>query len=820
MPERERWRDHALRATSGIASTTMKSIGPSVQKYWDERSHKKHDKKLSAVTNPLIYTPLPTPTSIRLLTIHPGPACSILYTTLRTADLASYPQYTALSYTWELGASWKSTTFNILRPYVTGELDDKSLVGVGDETKKRIICNNQIAELQPNLYACMLYMRKHGIGEVWIDALCMNQEDDDENGVQVPLMGRIYGQAERTVVWLGDCPSFLSPGISALRAWSGEGSLAKKEPAAIMAVLYLLSRRWFRRLWVLQEMCIPPALTFWFGSHELSETDLINALEAIKATLRDAVAKSWAANKFSSFMMRRWGGQLRYFPDNVKLRELYQRGERWSLEEWMLATKGRMAKDPRDLVYGGMAIIQPEALRIDTSLQLPPTSPPDPHDITMWEVIRVDYSTPVPTLLTQLAACLLSQPGAGLSLLSISARSRDYDEMDEYWDPLTKTKKGPLPSWIPNPGNEASLAVEMFASQGGHHFKACLRESGTKISADGSKLFIDVVRLGVIEGPNWESNSIESDAEDPEGINTLLRIFAGVGFTDHSFNYGGILPEGFSQWFVDLPEVYGKGLSMFEVLARVITGGMARKSRGKEDDLLASGGSLPASREKHSVEPLMSSQALRTGLCGLLASYMGKLDQELRRVSGGQDEEQIEQALRFVSKETELYDQLKKKYPQEKWWRDGEERSEEERDDARDFSQAQGRAMWGRAIKKTGAEDGGTIVLAPSCVEKGDVVMLVKGAYVPYIFTPYEVFVQRLSDRLKQWKTIQVEDSLTMNTLAAELKLAETRVKAAEENLAAKGGGWILVGEAYVEGFMNGEADGSSDYWFERIAIV
>jgi hypothetical protein len=40
---------------------------------------------------------------------------------------------------------------------------------------------------------------------LWVDAVCINQDDDDdEKGVQMPFMGIIYQQAHPIIVWLGE----------------------------------------------------------------------------------------------------------------------------------------------------------------------------------------------------------------------------------------------------------------------------------------------------------------------------------------------------------------------------------------------------------------------------------------------------------------------------------------------------------------------------------------------------------------------------------------------------------------------------------------
>lgn len=38
---------------------------------------------------------------------------------------------------------------------------------------------------------------------VWIDALCINQQDKDERASQVRLMGQIYSSAASIAIWIG-----------------------------------------------------------------------------------------------------------------------------------------------------------------------------------------------------------------------------------------------------------------------------------------------------------------------------------------------------------------------------------------------------------------------------------------------------------------------------------------------------------------------------------------------------------------------------------------------------------------------------------------
>ncbi|KAK7753719.1 hypothetical protein SLS62_004342 [Diatrype stigma] len=56
--------------------------------------------------------------------------------------------------------------------------------------------------------------------DVWIDALCINQEDIDEKNSQVPMMGDIYAQAAFVVAWLGEEDEHSKKAFELVRRWA------------------------------------------------------------------------------------------------------------------------------------------------------------------------------------------------------------------------------------------------------------------------------------------------------------------------------------------------------------------------------------------------------------------------------------------------------------------------------------------------------------------------------------------------------------------------------------------------------------------------
>ncbi|KAH0431144.1 hypothetical protein CcaCcLH18_07322 [Colletotrichum camelliae] len=99
---------------------------------------------------------------------------------------------------------------------------------------------------------------------IWIDAICINQDDLDEKGLQVQLMAEIYARASCVIVWLenvtGDClidGESQAGGFQALRMLEAAASRHEavlEDKQDWLAVEKLLGRPWFRRIWVLQEV--------------------------------------------------------------------------------------------------------------------------------------------------------------------------------------------------------------------------------------------------------------------------------------------------------------------------------------------------------------------------------------------------------------------------------------------------------------------------------------------------------------------------------------------------------------------------------------
>ncbi|RFN46935.1 heterokaryon incompatibility protein-domain-containing protein [Fusarium flagelliforme] len=119
---------------------------------------------------------------------------------------------------------------------------------------------------------------------IWIDQICINQDDDLERALQVGMMKDIYTSSEGTIIWLGShvrnierVPPLLERlSIFYNRDMNPDGT--RKRNTAWIAFGSILGRPWFVRSWVIQETALSRRLPRIFcGTKELSWQNLVSA---------------------------------------------------------------------------------------------------------------------------------------------------------------------------------------------------------------------------------------------------------------------------------------------------------------------------------------------------------------------------------------------------------------------------------------------------------------------------------------------------------------------------------------------------------------
>lgn len=141
------------------------------------------------LNDPYCYSQLLSPRHTRSIVLHSSKTDDGRITCeLVQVDIDNAPRYEALSYTWNSEAP--SEPLDVLSTGDSG--------GV------------QTLLVTPNCARALTILRKR-LGRrrvakvgLWVDAICINQSDNKEKGLQVAMMAEIYRTAKSVLIWLGD----------------------------------------------------------------------------------------------------------------------------------------------------------------------------------------------------------------------------------------------------------------------------------------------------------------------------------------------------------------------------------------------------------------------------------------------------------------------------------------------------------------------------------------------------------------------------------------------------------------------------------------
>lgn len=196
-------------------------------------------------TTSIVYEPLVHgEAQVRLLTLHPGQFDEDIRCSLHAVSLTSKPQYEALSYVW----------------------------GDAAETLPVIVDSHE-KQVTTNLEAALRHLRWQEKPRIlWIDAICINQDDIEERSAQVPMMGDVYRQAASVIVWLGHGSENVEDSIkwANLRASkkTNKASLELEDDIFVVDMctvmcsclaidfIHLLKHRYWHRMWTYQEFVL------------------------------------------------------------------------------------------------------------------------------------------------------------------------------------------------------------------------------------------------------------------------------------------------------------------------------------------------------------------------------------------------------------------------------------------------------------------------------------------------------------------------------------------------------------------------------------
>ena len=239
------------------------------------------DTKALTVVPRDLYRPL-APFQIRVLHIEAGEFDEPLKTSLATVDLLL-----------EGGVVDPTTRNHCTYEAVSHNWGDQRIGGV-------LHCNNKIMALRGSQHTMLKHLRsKSERRSVWLDSICVNQDDIAERAAQVGKMFTIFKHAQRVLIWLGVPKPRTAQVFEALTKMKATQLLQKVNAPQFSQ--YRLDAQtpfvpdmcsnchaefasgidefsafpWFRRTWVRQEIFASNAATLLCGPLEFSWSEFV-----------------------------------------------------------------------------------------------------------------------------------------------------------------------------------------------------------------------------------------------------------------------------------------------------------------------------------------------------------------------------------------------------------------------------------------------------------------------------------------------------------------------------------------------------------------
>lgn len=388
----------------------------------------------------------------------------LLKGTIITTTLSTSPSYVALSYTW-------------------GPPVFSRILQINDNEQLRITRGLDLA--LKRFRATSKYRggeeeeEEKELPLIWVDQICINQQNTAERSAQVQLMRRIYSRAERVFVYLGESAG--RTGEALANVLRGEYQKIDTVDGLLLpqhAIYELSNLTWFYRHWIIQEVVACPRRT-WLVSNLQIEGDVLRWIHGV----RDGFSNT--NHQVSSI--------LRFI-------EAKENGEPLKLFETLLASLAFQTSEPKDRIYSLLGIV---ADRGDYPVP--------------------DYSRSMDQVYQDFAKSFVEK-GYGLSLISIAASQGASQG-------LLRT-----PSWVPDwqdsSWNGMFVDHEVKFEAGGG--SPC----DIGVSGCGSMLFVDCVTVDSITATadtyrgdllinEWISSSLDFITKNNttgDGSNPLLKL--------------------------------------------------------------------------------------------------------------------------------------------------------------------------------------------------------------------------------------------------------------------------------------------------------
>ena len=288
-----------------------------------------------------VHWPLEEERQFRLLELHPGNPGDAIKTTLVTRHVRDKPSYEAVSYCW----------------------------GPAPHRDAIILVDGYDHKVGKSLYnALNSFRRPQSVRVLWVDALCINQEDVEEKMHQVRMIGEIYTNAASVLVYLGQPTEQTETDMHNLQSFLEPYTQREDAPwfhipipELERSISRILTRVWFERMWTVQEAVLARHIVLQCGPYRIQWTTDLRTLRSLVFRVKSAIVSPLYN------LHKRHAEELDWTPLlymlEYQMRQAARR-EHVVLQRNLLDVafdfRHRHCMDPRDRYYAILAIIENE----------------------------------------------------------------------------------------------------------------------------------------------------------------------------------------------------------------------------------------------------------------------------------------------------------------------------------------------------------------------------------------------------------------------------------------------------------------------------
>ncbi|KAL2071847.1 hypothetical protein VTL71DRAFT_13082 [Oculimacula yallundae] len=493
------------------------------------------------------YKPLDPGSSdaIRLLVLQPDAdihapvKCDLINTTLSDYDDDVVEHYSALSYVWGDPIEVKEISVDGTSFHVTANLDS-ALRHMRDASRSR---------------------------KVWADAICINQTDNEEKSNQVQQMRAVYNTARHTIIYLGDATeesnflleyvrrSLKSVAVN-IRGFSDEETKRLSDWSAI------LSRPWFTRVWIFQELVFSNDPWIQCGEVRARWDKVREVMQRVQEHLPAFVK---GTNLFHSMDKRR--AEIR---DGAKFRRKLSRAETASsLYDLLDSRRGMGVTDSRDMLFAHMGMMSAHMEIIKE------------FDPAVGHLLDIDYGKSHSQVFRDLARYLLrNQAQSPMELVHTNFQPSEPMCLLSHIETCTSSQGHDtrLPSWVPDWSSRRPLhrrlrltAPELYTFCESWHITAGLEarflNQGLFNFWPEKCIFACLgYHVGTILHISPEVRSVNdfndellpktSEKVQQEGWQALAVLWQEICFNRSSTKAGDILHERYDQIIAKVPDLF------------------------------------------------------------------------------------------------------------------------------------------------------------------------------------------------------------------------------------------------------------------------